>query len=156
MVLFILKAHGALHFGGSVDERSQRIARQRVIVAARVDILKFSRFVVTALGVGPGKEKPLDFVGGVERVAFFLVKSVGVALQDPANVGGVRRTVFVNHVTEDQDFAGTKHIGGRPIKKAPNPPPPPAALPPPPEAADRRALARQVIPALDETLLVPV
>ena len=42
VVLFVLEAHGALHFGGGVDERAQRIAGQRVVVAAGVHVLELA------------------------------------------------------------------------------------------------------------------
>ena len=34
VVLLVLEAHRALHFGGGVDELAQRVAGQRVVVAA--------------------------------------------------------------------------------------------------------------------------
>ena len=37
MVLFVLEAHGALHFSRRIDELAQRIERQRMIVAAGID-----------------------------------------------------------------------------------------------------------------------
>ena len=52
VILFVLETHGALHFGRRVDERAQRIAGQRVIVAAGIDVFELVRFVITALGVG--------------------------------------------------------------------------------------------------------
>ena len=58
MVLFVLEAHGALHFGGSVDERAQRIAGQRVIVATGVDILELAGFVIAPFRIRPLNRKP--------------------------------------------------------------------------------------------------
>ena len=52
VILLVLEAHGALHFGGGVDERAQRVAGQRVIVAAGVHVLELAGFVVAPLGVG--------------------------------------------------------------------------------------------------------
>ena len=48
VVLFVLEAHRALHFGGGVDEGAQRIAGQRVIVAAGVDVFELAGFVIVA------------------------------------------------------------------------------------------------------------
>ena len=70
MVLLVLEAHGALHFGGGVDERAQRVAGQRVIVAAGVDVLELAvGFVIVPLRVGPLEEEALNFVGGVQGVS---------------------------------------------------------------------------------------
>ena len=51
MVLLVLEAHGALHFGGGVDKRAQRVAGQRVVIAAGVDVLELAGFVIAPLGV---------------------------------------------------------------------------------------------------------
>jgi len=72
VVFFILKAHSTLDFGGGVDESAERVAGERVVVATCVDVLEFSVFVVVALGVSSLEKKAFNFVGGVERVAFFL------------------------------------------------------------------------------------
>ena len=59
VVLLVLETHGALHFGGRVDERAQRIAGQRVIVAAGVDVLELAGFVSSgARRPGRLKRKP--------------------------------------------------------------------------------------------------
>ena len=119
MVLFILEAHGALHFGGGVDESAQRIAGQRVVIAAGIDVFELAGFVIVALGVGALEEEAFDFVGGVERVAFFFVKLLGVAFQNAADIGAIGRAVLVNYFAENQNFAGAEEIGGRPVKSAP-------------------------------------
>jgi len=119
VVLLVLEAHGALHFGGGVDEGAQRIAGQRVIVAAGVDVFELAGLVIGALGIGPAEEETLDFVGGVERVAFFFVEGFRIALEDAANVGGVGRAVLVDYFPEDEDFAAAEIVGGRPIEGAP-------------------------------------
>ena len=41
MVLLVLEAHGALHFGGGVDEGAQRIAGQRVMIAG-IDVFELA------------------------------------------------------------------------------------------------------------------
>src|SRR4029077_8666104 len=98
--------------GRRVDESPQGIARKRMVVAAGIDVFKFTGFVVAALGVWPLEEKALNLVGGVEGVAFLFMKIVGVTLQSTANIGGIRRAIFVYDVAEDQDFARTENIGG--------------------------------------------
>ena len=75
MVLLVLEAHGALHFGAVIDERAQRIAGQRVIVAAGVDVLELAGFVIAPLGVHALEEEAFDFVGGVQRVAVLFVNA---------------------------------------------------------------------------------
>jgi len=72
VVLFVLEAHGALHFRSVLNECAQGISRQRVVVTARDHILELLVLVVLALGVRALKEEALDFVGGVERVLFLL------------------------------------------------------------------------------------
>ena len=73
MVFLILESHRALHFGSGVDECAQRVAWQRVVVAARVDIFEISALVIVSFGVGPLEQESFDLVGGVERVTFLLV-----------------------------------------------------------------------------------
>src|SRR5256886_5156168 len=73
-----------------------------------------------------------------------------------SNVSGVRRTVFVDHVAEDKDFAGSKHIRWRPIKRPPIHGQPQVAFALRGESTDRGAVKRQIVPALNEKLLVVV
>ena len=91
VILLVLEAHRALHFGGRVDELAQRIARQRMIVAARVDVLELAGLVIAALGVRALEEEAFDFVGGVQRVAILRELIVRVTLQDAADVAAVGR-----------------------------------------------------------------
>jgi hypothetical protein len=72
VVLLVLEAHGALHFGRGVDELAQRIERERVVVAAGVDELELAGLVVALLGVLAGEEEALDLGGRVEGVLFSL------------------------------------------------------------------------------------
>ena len=44
VIFFVLEAHGALDFGRGVDEVAQRVAGQRVIVAAGVHIFELAAF----------------------------------------------------------------------------------------------------------------
>ena len=76
VVLFVLEAHGALHFGAGIDEVAERIAGQRVVVAAGVDVFELAGLVIAAFGVGAVEEEAFDFVGGVERVALFFVEAL--------------------------------------------------------------------------------
>ena len=116
VVLLVLEAHGALHFGGGVDELPQRIARQRVIVAAGVDVVELAGFVVASLGVGAVEEEALDLVGGVQGVAFSLCKPLRVPLEHAAHVGGVRRSVLVDDLAEDQHLAGPEDVRRAPSR----------------------------------------
>ena len=72
VILFVLEAHGALHFGSRVDEIAQRIAGQRVVVAAGIDVFELAGLVISALGVRRPEEEAFDFVGGVQGVAVLL------------------------------------------------------------------------------------
>ena len=147
VVLLVLEAHGALHFGGCVDELAQRIERQRVIVAAGVDELEFARLVVMLLGVVAGEEEAFNLIGGVQRVALFLVQLVGVGLQHAAQVAGVRRAVLVDDGAEHQHLAVAEHIGRNPVERAPVDAQAQVALLLRGEAADRRAVEGQVVVA---------
>ena len=77
MVLLVLEAHRALNFGDRIDEVAQRIARQRVVVAAGVDVFELARLVIAPFGVETLEKEAFDLVGGVERVAFLRVTVVG-------------------------------------------------------------------------------
>ena len=83
MVLLVLEAHGALHFGAAVDEQAQRIAGQRVVVAAGVDVLELAGLVIVPLGVRALEEEAFDFVGRVQRVAVLFVQALRVAFSTP-------------------------------------------------------------------------
>ena len=61
-----------MHFGGGVDEGAQRIAGQRVIVAAGVDVIELLGLMIMALGLDAIEEKAFNLVGGVEGVALVL------------------------------------------------------------------------------------
>src|SRR5258707_5569884 len=62
MALLVLKTHRALYFGGGVNERAQRVAGQRVVVAASIDIFELARLVVGAFRVLAFEKKTFDLV----------------------------------------------------------------------------------------------
>src|SRR5205807_10632303 len=117
MIFFVLKAHGALHFGGRVDKSAQRIAGKGMVVAPGVDVFEFAGFVIAALGVRPVKEKTLDFVGGVERVTLVFDQAVGISLQDTANVGATGLAVVVQQVSEYKNLAVADKAGWSRVKR---------------------------------------
>ena len=119
VIFLVLETHGSLDFGGGINKRAQRIAGERVVVTAGIDVFEFAGLVVVPLRVLALEKESFDFVGGVEGVAFFLVEIVSVTFQDSANVGRVRRTVLVDHMSKDKHFARPKHIRRRPIKRPP-------------------------------------
>ena len=45
VVFFVLETHGALHFGGRVDEGAERVAGQGVIVATGIYVFELAGFV---------------------------------------------------------------------------------------------------------------
>ena len=69
VILLVLKAHRALHFGGSVDELAQGVAGQGVVVATGVHVLEFVGLVVATFGIGTIEEEAFNFVGCVQGVA---------------------------------------------------------------------------------------
>ena len=113
-------------------------------------------FVIVPLGVEALEEEAFDFVGGVERVAVLLVELVGVAFEHAANVGGVGRAALVDDFAEDQHFAGAEDVGGRPVERAPVDAQAKIAFALRGEAADRGAVEGEVVPALEQKLLVVV
>ena len=119
MVLLILEAHRALHLGNRIDERAQRVSRQRVKVPASVHVFELVRLMVTPLGVFPGKQKAFNFIGRVQGVAVLVILVLRKAFEDAANIGTVRRAVLVDHVTEYQDLARPKHVRRSPIERRP-------------------------------------
>ena len=145
VILLVLKPHRALHFGDHVDEVAQRVAGQRIIVPAGIDVFERVRFVIAALGVEPLKEKAFDLVGGVERVAVLVEAFVGELLEAAANVGGKRRTVLVDDVGENEHLAGAEHVGRRPIERAPVEIEPQIAFALRRESANRRTVEREVV-----------
>ena len=127
-----------------------------MVVAAGVHIFKFGRFMVTPLGVGTLEQKTFNFVGGIERVSFLFVQIVGIAFQQSANVRRIRRAILVDHLSKNENLSGAKHIRGGPIKRAPVHRQPQITFALRRKAADRRAVKRQVVPALDQELLVVI
>ena len=60
-------------------KRAQRVARQRVVVAAGDDELELAGLVVVPLGVAALEQEALDLVGRVADGAVLLEQLVGVA-----------------------------------------------------------------------------
>ena len=116
----------------------------------------FAGFVVARFGVGAVEEEAFDFIGGVERVALFFVQLVGEGLERAADVGFVRRAVLVDDFAEDENFAGTENVRGAPVERAPVDAEAQIAFALRGKAANRRAVERQIVPALDQKLLVVV
>src|SRR5262249_39039326 len=119
MVLFVLKAHRALDFGGGVDEDAQRVSGQRVIIAAGVDVLEPAGFVIASLGVGSLEEEAFDLVGRIGGIALLLMQAIGELLENAAHVGGVGFASLVDDVAKNQNFARTENIRRRPVEGAP-------------------------------------
>src|SRR5437879_13922874 len=111
MVFLVLEAHGPLHFGSRVDERTQRIAGQRVIVSAGVDVLELAGFVIAALGIGPFEQEAFELVGGVESVALLFMEFGCEFLPDAAIVSALRLSTFVYTMPDGQLFASTVILG---------------------------------------------
>src|SRR3954451_14508819 len=156
MILFVLEPHRALYFSGGVDETAERIARKRVVVAARLHVFELGSLVITALGVRSFEEKAFDFVGGVERVSLLLEKLVGVVLEDAANIGAVRSASLIDDLAEDKHLAIAEHIGGRPVECAPVDAEAKIAFALRGEAANRGAVEGQIVVALQQKLFVVV
>ncbi len=156
MVLLVLETHRALHFSDRVDERPQRIARKRMVVAAGVDVLELPGLVVRLLRIDAFEDEAFDLVCGVERVAVLLELIVRVFLQDAADVGTERRAVAIEHFTEDEHLAGTEDVAGRMVERTPVDRESQIAFALRREAANRRPVEGQIVGRLDHELLVVV
>src|SRR5467141_3994497 len=127
-----------------------------MIISASVDVFELQRYVVAALGIGALEKKALDFVGSIQRVTFLLIQVVGVTLQCAANVGGVRGAALVDDFAKDQDFARAKNIRWSPIEGAPVNAQPQITFALRGKSPNRRPIEGEVVPTLDEELLVVV
>ena len=127
-----------------------------MIVAAGIDVFELIGLVIAAFRVGTVEEEAFDFVGGVEGVALFLVEALRVAFEDAADIGAVRRAVFIDDLTEDQHFAGAEDVGRGPIEGTPIHGKTEVALALGGEAANRGTVEGQIVPALDQKLLVVI
>src|SRR5450755_5123432 len=156
MILLILEAHGALDFGGCIDEGAQGVAGQRMIVAAGADVIEPAGFVVVPLGIDALEEEALTLVGGVEGVAILLIDRVGISLQDGAKVRAIGAAILVDDFTEDHYLARTEDIGGTPIEGGPVDAEAQIALFLGGKAADGGAVEGEIIPAFGEELLVVI
>ena len=154
MVLFVLKAHGSLHFRGTINENAQSVVGQGVVIAAGADVFELAGLVKVALGVNAIEKEALDFVGGVQSVALLLEQACAIGLQDGAEIGGVGLSVFVNHFAEDQHFSGAKDVGRPPVKSGPIDPETQIALMLRGKPANGRTVKGKVVPTFDEKLLV--
>ncbi len=102
VVLLVLEAHGALHFGRGVDELAQRVERQHMVVATGVDELELAGLVVVLLGVLAGEEEAFDLSGAFSVYCLSLRSLSAVALEHAAQIARVRGAVLVDDVAEDQ------------------------------------------------------
>src|SRR3984893_777549 len=156
MVFLVLEPHRPLYFRRRIDKRTQRIAGEGMIISAGVDVFELQRFVVAALSIGALEKKALDFVGGIQSVTFLFVQVVGVTLQCAANVGSVRLATLVDDLAKDQDFARAKDMSWSPVERPPVNPQPQITFALRGKSPDRRPIEREVVPTLDEELLVIV
>ena len=100
---------------------AQRIARQRVIIAAGVHILELAGLVIVPLRILAIEQEAFDFVGGIQRVAVLLVQALRVAFEHAADVGAVGLAVFIDDLAEHQHLAGAEDVGWAPNRRRSNP-----------------------------------
>ncbi len=156
MVLLVGEAHRPLHLGGAVDEQPQRVAGQRVVVAAGRDEVENAGLVVAALGVAAAEQEALDLVGGVAHRLVLGPQLVGVGLQPGAHVGAIRPAVALLHLAEHQHLAGAEYIRRQPVESRPVDLQAQVGLGLLREAADRGAVEGQVVGRLEQEFLVVV
>ncbi len=156
MVLLVLEAHRALHFSYGVDETAQRIAGQRVEIAARVHIFELPCLGKTAFRVDARKQKAFNLIRCVQRVPVLVELLLRQRLQQAARVARIGAAVLIDHVPVHQDFAGAENIRGPVVKRAPVNPQPQIALLLRCKSANRRAVEGQVLVGLQKKLLVVI
>src|SRR5271170_5388519 len=156
VILFVLKTHGALDFGRTVNESAQGIARKRMVIASSVHVFKFLSLVIVTLRVRALEEETFNFVGRVKGVTLFLVEVFGVSLQDTADIAAVGRAVLIDNFAENEDFAAAEVVRRTPIKSRPIHTEAKITFTLRGEAADRGAVKGKIVPALDEEFLVVI
>src|SRR6185369_13490110 len=80
----------------------------------------------------------------------------GVGLQHSAEIGAVGSPIFIDDLAENHHLSRSENVGGTPVEGGPIDGEPQIALFLGREATNRRAVERQVIPALDQELLVVI
>src|SRR3979490_1057028 len=127
-----------------------------MVISACIHVLEFSGLMVAALGVRALKEEAFDLVVRVKRITFLLVEFGREAFQDAANISAIGFSAFIDYVAEDEHLAGPEHISGRPIERTPVNSQPQIALALCSEAANGRAVEGEIVPALEQELLVVI
>src|SRR5579885_1790487 len=156
MIFLILKSHGSLHFSGSIDELPQWISGKRMIVAAGIDVFKLACLVITPFRIRALKEKAFNFIGSIQRVSMLLVHFICEGMQNAADVGCIRRPIFVDEFAKHEDLARPEDIGGRPVEGSPINAKAQIACTRRGKTANGGSVERQVIPTLDQELLIVV
>ncbi len=156
MIFLVLESHGALHFGGNIDEGAQRIPGQRVIIATSIHVLELQSFRVVFLGVHALEQEAFNLVGRIQGVAFFLIQRVGIAFQDAAHVGGIWPALLLDHFAKYHHLARPKKVCRRPIESRPVDAQAQIAFLLRGKSADRGTVKGQIVPALHQELLVIV
>ncbi len=155
VVLLVREAERALDLGRGVDEAPQRVAGQRVVVAARRDVLELARLEVAPLGVPALEDEPFDLVRHV-RDHVLLPQLRGEGLEPRAQVAHVGGAVLVADVAEHEHLARAEHVGRQLVERGPVDLEPQVRLGLAREAADRGAVEGEVVRRLEQELLVVV
>src|SRR5260370_38710833 len=87
---------------GRIDKRAQRIARQRAVIAARIDVLELAGFMVLALGLRPPEQEALCIIGGVRCVSVVLRQTVGNQRSPTRDLGAVGPVAIRRDVAREQ------------------------------------------------------
>jgi hypothetical protein len=156
MVLLVREAHRALRFGRRVDELTQRVTRQGVVVAAGADVLEASGLVVPTLRIAAAEQEPLDLVGRVADRAVLRVQLVRVRAQQRAHVGVITRAILLAHLAEHEHLARPEYVRRQPVEGGPVDVQPQIRFSLHREPADRRAVEREVVRRLEQELLVVI
>src|SRR5690349_5619335 len=111
-----------------------------MVITAGVYVFESAGFMEVLLGVNPLEQEALNFIGRIQSVAFVFVELVGKGLQDAANIGGVRSSLFFNDVAENQHLARPEEVCRRPVERGPVDTQPQVALALRGESANRGAV----------------
>src|SRR6185312_7316415 len=116
MILLILKPHRTLYLRRGIDERTQGIAGEGIVVAACIHVLELTRLVEASLRIDALKQEALDLIGCIQRITMLPMQLVRELLQQSADVGTVSRSGLVDDFSEDEHLTRAEDIRRSPVE----------------------------------------
>ena len=156
VVLFVLEAHRALHFGGGIDVQTQHVSGKAVVIPALRGVLERAGRVVVTFGIAALEQEAFDFGGDIRGDAVFGVQPFGQFFQTGTHVGTVGAAVLFADLAENEHLARTKHIRWQPVECRPINRQTQIGFGLRGETTDARAVEGQVVVILDQEFLVVI